>query len=439
MLRWTGAGVTVTLVTAAAPNSEPESDVVPTEQSDRRRGENPSPVEQYRRELETVANNATLALFIMDERQHCTYMNPAAERLTGFTLAELVGRPLHEHIHHSRPDGSPYPLEECPIDQAFPRNLREQGEEVFVHRDGHFYPVAFTASPILARFYGLPREEVVGRTLREVVPEYAARVEPYYRRVLETGEPVRDVDVAVPRRPGSRGDRHLVINYFPVRVGRGEVVGVGVVALDLTERRQAEEAQREQTALVETLQRVGRSVASELDLESIVQEVTDAATSLTGAQFGAFFYNVLSEEGEAYTLYTLSGVEREKVSRFPMPRATEVFAPTFHGEGTVRSGDITRDPRYGRTAPFHGCRRGTSRSPATWRCRWSPAPARCWAASSSGTPSRNASRSATSGWRRGSRGGRRWRWTTRASTAPSAPPAPRPSAPTGSRASSWRP
>lgn len=103
----------------------------------------------YRRQLEAVANNATLALFIMDHRQHCTYMNPAAERMTGFRLAEVQNRPLHDYVHHTHPDGTPYPLEECPIDQAFPQNMREQGEETFVHKDGHFYPVAFTASPIL--------------------------------------------------------------------------------------------------------------------------------------------------------------------------------------------------------------------------------------------------------------------------------------------------
>ena len=104
--------------------------------------------DHYRRQLETVAENATLGLFIMDEQQRCTYMNRAAEELTGFRLEELQGKALHYYIHHTRPDGSHYPLEECPIDQAFPRNMREQGEETFVHRDGHFYPVAFTASPV---------------------------------------------------------------------------------------------------------------------------------------------------------------------------------------------------------------------------------------------------------------------------------------------------
>ena len=100
------------------------------------------------RRLDAILNNTTQAIFLMDERQYCSYMNAAAERLTGYTLRETEGRALHDIVHHTRPDGSPYPLCECPIDQAFPENNQEQGEEVFVHKDGSFYPVGFTASPI---------------------------------------------------------------------------------------------------------------------------------------------------------------------------------------------------------------------------------------------------------------------------------------------------
>jgi len=86
----------------------------------------------------------------MDDRQHCIYMNRAAEHLTGWTLDEVLARdcPLHDIVHHIYPDGRPFPLEECAIDRAFPENNQERGEEVFVHRDGHFFPVGFTASPI---------------------------------------------------------------------------------------------------------------------------------------------------------------------------------------------------------------------------------------------------------------------------------------------------
>ena len=100
------------------------------------------------RRLNAIVNNSTMAIFLMDDRQHCIFMNHAAEALTGYRLEETLGRPLHDVVHHQYPDGSPYPLDECPIDQAFPECDRMQGEEVFVHKDGHFYPVAFTASPI---------------------------------------------------------------------------------------------------------------------------------------------------------------------------------------------------------------------------------------------------------------------------------------------------
>ncbi|WP_438016326.1 PAS domain S-box protein [Sorangium sp. So ce315] len=101
--------------------------------------------------VRTIAENATLGLLMMDAHQRCTFMNPAAETITGFTFDEIkaLDRPLHEIIHHKRPDGSDYPMMECPIDRALPRKSQEQGEDVFVHKDGSFYQVAFTASPIL--------------------------------------------------------------------------------------------------------------------------------------------------------------------------------------------------------------------------------------------------------------------------------------------------
>jgi PAS domain S-box-containing protein len=106
--------------------------------------------------------------------------------------------------------------------------------------------------------------------------------------------------------------------------------------------------------LADRLARIGTAITAERGLEQVVQVVTDEATALTGAQFGAFFYNVLDEDGESYVLYTISGVPREHFSKFPMPRNTPVFGPTFRGEAVVRSADITSDPRYGTMAPYHG-------------------------------------------------------------------------------------
>jgi PAS domain S-box-containing protein len=105
---------------------------------------------------------------------------------------------------------------------------------------------------------------------------------------------------------------------------------------------------------LDRLAEVARIVSGELDLEKLVQAITDAATELTGAHFGAFFYNVTNDAGESYMLYTISGVPREEFSKFPMPRNTAIFAPTFTGAGTVRSANIQKDPRYGHNPPYHG-------------------------------------------------------------------------------------
>jgi signal transduction histidine kinase/CheY-like chemotaxis protein len=105
---------------------------------------------------------------------------------------------------------------------------------------------------------------------------------------------------------------------------------------------------------VETLNRIGAALASELDVGRIVQTVTDATTELTGAQFGAFFYNVVDKQGEKLTLYTLSGAPREAFENFGHPRPTPVFAPTFYGTAIVRSDDITKDARYGQMPPHYG-------------------------------------------------------------------------------------
>ncbi len=118
-----------------------------------------------------VADNATSALFLMDRHGHPTYMNPAAVAMTGFTLDEIRHSPLHDAIHHHRPDGSPYPKAECPIDRALPENSGVRAHaDVFIRKDGAYFPVLCTASPILED--GVPVGTVV--EIRDVTAEREA-------------------------------------------------------------------------------------------------------------------------------------------------------------------------------------------------------------------------------------------------------------------------
>ena len=123
---------------------------------------------------------------------------------------------------------------------------------------------------------------------------------------------------------------------------------------EITSRKAAEAALEDETRTLELLNETGRTLASQLDLREVLQAVTDAATQLSGAEFGAFFYNTTDETGKAYQLYTLSGAPREAFEHLGRPRATALFGATLRGDAPIRIDDVLTDPRYGRMAPHYG-------------------------------------------------------------------------------------
>ncbi len=128
---------------------------------------------------------------------------------------------------------------------------------------------------------------------------------------------------------------------------------------DALARLRAENRDRHWTEV--TLRRtldVGRLVSAELDPERAVQAVTDAATELIGAAFGAFFYNWTDDAGETYMLWALAGAPRESFEGLPLPRAESLLGRTLRGEGPIRLDDVTRDPRFGHNPPHHGLPEG---------------------------------------------------------------------------------
>jgi len=248
--------------------------------------------------LRNLLDSTAEAFYAVDCEGTTTLCNRAFVQMLGFNdETEALGRKLHDVIHHSHPDGSHYPKHECPVYRgASTGEPAHVTGEIFFRLDGSSFPVEYRVSPL----YESDR-------LRGAICTFA----------------------------------------------------------DISERQAAEEALRaterdlrEESRALQVLNRAGAVIAGDLELSQIVQTVTDAGVELTGAQFGAFFYNVLNEAGESYTLYTLSGVQREEFSKFPMPRNTAIFAPTFAGEGTMRSDDILLDPRYGHNAPYKGMPEG---------------------------------------------------------------------------------
>jgi PAS domain S-box-containing protein len=208
-------------------------------------------------------------------------------------------------------------------------------------------------NPAAERMFGYAPEEAIGRSIRMIIPQDRQSEEDFVLSQIRSGKAISHYETVRQRRDGTAIPISLTVS--PIYDDRGVVVGASKIARDITERSRLLAAQQEQAETTRKLSEVGVMVAASLDQKTIVQKVTDAATALTEAEFGAFFYNVVDpESGESYMLYTLSGAPKEAFANFPQPRATAIFAPTFHGHGAVRLDDVTKDPRYGKNPPYQG-------------------------------------------------------------------------------------
>jgi PAS domain S-box-containing protein len=339
---------------------------------------------------------------IVDEAGMIVYANPAEERRFGFEPSQLAGRPVFllsgwpedetrrrlAEVSRAlsgggtwtgqwvsrRDDGSLFTsdLRVTSIeaqDTNYSLWLREDGggdspesEEcarlaLAASRMGDWTwdPVTdeVTLSGRAAQIFGIPAQpQITWSALRMLIhPDDRERARMQVEQVIASRS---DYEIEYRLTGEGREGRCVLATGRGLYDPQGNVTGmVGVVA-DITERKDLLRREQEARATAELLNSVGPILVAELNLEKLVQSVTDLATRLIGAQFGALFHNVLNEAGESYMLYTLSGVPREAFSKFPMPRNTEVFAPTFRGEGILRSDNITQDPRYGHNAPYHG-------------------------------------------------------------------------------------
>lgn len=205
-------------------------------------------------------------------------------------------------------------------------------------------------------YTGTTLEEMLGWGWEKVHhPDHLPRVVDKWKAALAKGDPWEDT---FPLRGVDGKYRWFLSRAFPMRDAQGKITRWFGTNTDIEDVRQAEDALKDEARVLELLNKSGTSIASNLDLETLVQTVTDTATEVIGAKFGAFFYNLIDDQGESLLLFTLSGLPRSAFEKFGLPRNTPIFNPTFKGEGVVRSGDITKDPRYGQMAPDHGMPKG---------------------------------------------------------------------------------
>lgn len=354
--------------------------------------------EEQRLLLKAITDNASVALFIMDEDQHCVFMNPAAEQLTGFTLDEVQGRALHDIIHHTRPDGSYYLLEECAIDRAFPENNQQQGEEVFVHKDGHFYTVAYTDSPLrsacgirgtIIEIQDISTKKAAEEALRESEERFRTLVEQVrdhaifrtdtsgrpttwnegVRRVLGFEEhefinqeiiPIiftsEDIEKDMPskeleeaRATGSASDDRWMRHKDGTRIWisgmtyavyntAGEVNGFGKVMRDMTDAKLAEDAlEKEQVRL--------RAVLDNIPVAVVLAEAPDGRIVMANKQTEEIFRHPVFYSNDINSYYEWESYDangrRTQGHEYPLAKVFATGEP-YQNEYHYQRGDGTR-------------------------------------------------------------------------------------------------
>jgi len=351
-------------------------------------------------------------MYACDSEGRIIFFNAAAEKLWGRTPELLKDLWCGSwKIYH--PDGTPMELNECPMALTVQQGIAFEGKEIVIETPDHefkyllVYPRPFPDSEgkpggayntlvditatkkteerqaILSaivessedgiisktlqgiitswnkgaeKIYGYTEAEIIGKPINILIPPDLQDEEKEILRTLRQG---KRIDHFQTTRLKKNGDAVSVsITISPVKDQMGRIIGASKIARDITDQLRKEEAITDSNTRLKILNSIGKAISEKMDTQSIIQKVTDATTQITGAAFGAFFYNTVDEKGESFMLYTLSGAPREAFEKFGMPRNTAVFHPTFSGEGVVRVDDITKDPRYGKNHPHHGMPEG---------------------------------------------------------------------------------
>lgn len=353
--------------------------------------------------LQSIFEGIQDAIYCHDLEFRITNWSPAAERMFGYTATEILGQSIFLLIPDDRYAEKKKLMQEILNDKRI-----SQYRTVRLTRSGKKIPVSLTFSPIkdqdgkiigtsqiahdisfehqaeekqsmlaaiiessedaiisktldgiittwnkgAEHIFGYTEEEAVGRPITILLPTDRLNEEEAIIASLRRGERVGHIQTIRKTKDGRLLNISLAVS--PIKNRDGVVIGASKVARNITSQKEAEELIAKHLERLELLNVVGRSINGSLDLQQILQQVTDSTTKLTGAAFGAFFYNQVNPAGESYWLHTLSGIPREAFANFPMPDNTALFHPTFIGASVVRSDDITKDSRYGKNAPFFG-------------------------------------------------------------------------------------
>ncbi len=365
-------------------------------------------IDTNNKQFKSLLDESPLAVYTSDQHGHLTFFNRAAALLWG--RPPIIGEDLWTgpwEIFH--PDGRPMDINESPMAKALSQLGRFENEEIVVKRaDETFRRLLVFAVPIFAadqlfsgtqntfvditakssydtkqsvlsaivessddaiiskdlngiisswnqgaqRIFGYTEEEVIGKPVSILIPKARLKEEDNILSQIRQGNKVKHFETVRVTKTGRLIPISLTVS--PVKDMSGKIIGASKIARDITEQVNAQEAIKRNAENLESLNAIGKVILEKLEVKEVLQRVTDVTTRITGAAFGAFFYNTFDDEGKAFMLFTISGAPPHAFDDLGAPRHTELFKPTFSQNKVIRVDDVTKDPRYGKNQPLFG-------------------------------------------------------------------------------------
>ncbi|TDU69312.1 PAS domain S-box-containing protein [Prosthecobacter fusiformis] len=346
--------------------------------------------------LATIVTSSDDAILSKDLDGKIASWNLGAERMFGYKAAEIIGKPVTILIPEDRQEEEPLIMDRIRAGESI-----EHYETVRQRKDGSLLDISLTISPIRDSEGNVTGISKIGRDItdRKKNELELLRREQLYRSIGEsinygiwvcdaqgrniyssdsflklvglTQEECSGMGWASVLHPdaaaatieewnqlsndsvlwekeylfkGADGRWHPTLaRGIPIRDEKGEIIRWAGINLDISTFKKTEEALRQQSEILAVLNQVSSTLVAERNLEKIVQSVTDASRDIAGAEFAAFFYSAPNDNGESFTLCTLSGVSQDSYAEFSVSEDLSLLGPAFLGEGVVRLDDVTNE------------------------------------------------------------------------------------------------
>ncbi|MEO6151160.1 MAG: PAS domain S-box protein [Mucilaginibacter sp.] len=206
------------------------------------------------------------------------------------------------------------------------------------------------------KLFGYTGQEVIGKHISILIPADRIAEEELIIGKVRNSENVDHFETFRLRKNGEEIAISLTVS--PIKDNKGRIIGASKIARDISKQKYAEARLQRYAENLEILNSFGKVIAEDMNVQAILQKVTDATTQLTQATVGAFFYNQVDEQGESSSLYALSGVSKAAFERSGAPRDTDIFNAAFSDKGILRVDDITKDAHYDKNTAYFGMPEG---------------------------------------------------------------------------------